>query len=428
MLLIPDPKNKYKNEDIISLQPPEKFHIPLFGYNNNFDPIVKQNQYVHKYQILAKSQGQFAGSVHAPVSGIIGTIIEINSLPHLELFNDFENREQPLEKMDLQQVTLDLFIDKLLEYGIEGSGGARYPTSSKYKIEKRQIKTLIVNGAECEPYLSADYAIMKNYAHQLAQAAAFIQRVVGIENVVLGLEVKHQSLKPLLEKAFINNKVNGRICLLPDTYPQGGELQLIKSVTGKVVPKGSIPADSGIIVNNVGTLWAIYLGFFEGKPYTERVVTFYDETKQKGSNHWVKIGTPIDYISSIYFTSSHSSLSSFILGGPMMGRHVEDSRQVIHKGTGGLLLLKNEKKAVNNCIACGYCADVCPQRLLPLEFARNLYANNVKKLQSYNLMDCIECGACAYICPADIPLIHNIREGKKLIINERKDVSTSHKA
>ncbi|WP_223609574.1 RnfABCDGE type electron transport complex subunit C [Chryseobacterium sp. OSA05B] len=427
MLLISDQKDNYKNDDIILLQQPEKFHIPLFGYNSNFDPIVKQNEYVSKYQILALSQHSYTGIIHSPVSGVIGSVIQIDNLPYLELFNDFREHELPLKKNDLKNLTLDLFVEKLFEYGIEGSGGARYPTYSKYRIGKKQIKTLIINGAECEPYLAADYAIMKQYSHQLGQAVALIQRVVDIENVVLGLELKNKSIKPLIEKSFKSNGVKGCICLLPNTYPQGGELQLIKSVTGKVLSKGSIPSDHGIIVNNVGTLWAIYLGFFEGKPYTERVVTFYDENEQKGFNYWVKIGTPVNHISPIYFSSQCASGSTFILGGPMMGVQSKDTRQGIHKGVGGLLLLKDRKSKINNCILCGYCADVCPQNLLPLEFARYICDNSVVKLLSNNLMDCIECGACAYACPADVPLMYSIKEGKKLIFNER-NVSTVYKA
>lgn len=414
MLFIPDKKRKYKDSVIVSLPNPEMFHIPLYGYRGELETVVQKGDPVYKYQLLAR--GAMNVCVHAPVSGIVGDVLRINQLPYLQLINDFKDQEQLLGKSDPQNISLEQFIRTLSEYGIEGSGGARFPTSLKYQIGERQIETFIINGAECEPYLSADYALMKQYSQELAQTAALIQRLIGIDKVVLGIEKQHKQLKPLFEKAFAENYVNGGVQLLPDTYPQGGELQLIRSVTGKVIAKGRIPADYGIIVNNVGTLWAIYQAVFENKPYVERLITLYDEIQQKGENHWVRIGTPVSYLSAKFF-SVLSNQVSFILGGPMMGKPVENTEQSVDKGTGGLILLKKTNKRADNCIDCGYCVEVCPQQLMPLEFARNYYAQDKKRLRSYHLTDCIECGACAYICPSDVPLMLSIREGKKLIID-----------
>lgn len=415
MLFIPDKKHHYKNNDLSDLAAPKKLYMPLFGFKAPLELLVSKGQRILKYQQLAHKEGFFGSSVHASVSGIVGDVLTIDGGDYLEVFNDFLNESKVSSPINPEAISIPEFRQILQGYGIEGSGGARFPSTAKYAIEAGDVETLIINGVECEPYLTADYALMKNYTLELALCIAFIQRLFKIPKAIICIEHQHRNLKPILEKALTNEDVIGGVKLLPDFYPQGGELQLIKSVTGKTLKKGSIPSKAGVLVNNVATIYAIYKAVFKGLPYTERIVTLFDEASQKGRNYWVPIGTPVSAISDHFFrpTSEHFSL---IMGGPMMGRSVQDERMAIHKGSGGILRLHKSSYQSENCIGCGYCADVCPQNLLPMEFSRNVEKQDVNQLQNYHLQDCIECGACAYICPSRIPLVQDIRVGKQLML------------
>lgn len=418
MLRISDRKKNYKDDTPTTVPSPERLYIPITGYRGEMVPLVSTGEYVSKYQVLAQSEGVFAGRVHAPVSGVIGDMLSIDNANYLELINDFTKKVLEPKIPDTENITVETFANHLLEYGIEGSGGARFPTSLKYKVGSRVIDTLVLNGAECEPHLTADYAVMKHHSRELARATALVQQVVKVKEVVIGIEYQHRSLKPLIEEAFMAHQVKGRVALLHNSYPQGGELQLIKAATRKTLSKGSIPADYGVIVSNVGTMWAIYRAFYEGKPYTKRLVTVYDAREKRGITAYVPIGTPIEQVLSHAGIAVSSGSEDTILGGPMMGMAVTDKRRPIHKGSGGVIIAPKRTSKSANCIGCGYCTDVCPQRLLPLEFARGIAENLPERLTRYNLADCIECGSCAYVCPADVPLMRSIKEGKKLLISQ----------
>ncbi|MFL9831695.1 hypothetical protein ABS764_12630 [Flavobacterium sp. ST-87] len=265
MLHIPDKKNIYKDLEIETFSPPKTLHLPLSAFGGDLEVIVQKGERVLKHQKLAQKEGFFGGNIHAPVSGHIGEFIVANGEPFLELFNDF--LDEVIDVKHSLPTQISDFIQLLQENGIEGSGGARFPTAAKYNVNEGQIDTLIINGAECEPYLSADYALMKSYANEVSQTLHFIQHLYKIKTIILGIERMHKSLKPLLEKAFKHFNVEGKIKLLPDFYPQGGELQLIKSITGKELKKGTIPSKEGILVSNVATFIAIHNALFKVIPY-----------------------------------------------------------------------------------------------------------------------------------------------------------------
>lgn len=415
MLYIPDKKHNYKDDGIDLFPSPTELNMPLLGFRSKLEVMVKKGERVLQDQLLASSAGIFGGNIHAPVSGLVGDQITVEGDPYLQIFNDFVYQQLAAEKIEHKNVSISDFIRMLQHYGIEGSGGARFPTAAKYDVAEGQIDTLIINGAECEPYLSADYALMKSFGNELAETISFIQGLYKIRAVVMGIERQHKSLKPIIERAFDKFGVVGHVKLLPDFYPQGGELQLIKSATGRELRKGTIPSKEGILVNNVATIYAVFNALFNGKPYTHRVMTVFDEESNKGRNFWMPVGTTVNVISE-YFFSQHVSATSIILGGTMMGKAVTDLRTAIHKGSGGLIRAFKRLSKAENCIGCGYCVDVCPQNLLPLEFSKNLRLGNIDKLRTFHLQDCIECGACAYVCPSEIALVQDIRSGKKIMI------------
>lgn len=411
MMKIPSLKSKSKKTTIISLPDPAVFYMPLRSFSGLLKPLVSVGDQVKKFQLLALAEGPFASRLHAPASGKIEAFVHFGGSDFIQLRNDFKTEEIPEETCsDTQEFSPTEIISRVTEAGIEGAGGATFPTHIKYK-GAGNIHTFIVNAAECEPYLSADYAMLSQHTRKIFRSLQLIKKTVNPERFVIGLERQHRELVPMLQGAFRDFDLYGSVQLLPDEYPQGGELQLIRSVTGKELPKGSIPSDEGILVNNVGTLWAIYQAVFHNQPSISRVLTISGENATRIGNFEVKIGTPISFLLK-EINQQTTTDQTLILGGPMMGKAVTDLRTPVHKGSGGLLLINHKKQEAENCIHCGYCADVCPQRLLPMEFARPSAMGSTEKLRELNLTDCIECGACAYICPSNLPLMPAIFKGK----------------
>ena len=417
MLLIPSLKKKTKQSAIESLQDATTLYLPLDGYRGRLQALVAIGEKVNKYQLLAASEGVFAAKLHAPVSGTITGFSEVNGRAMMELQNDYLEDEMPIHTIDVEALTLVDFQTILLDYGIQGAGGALFPTHLKYNLVYGSIDTLIFNGIECEPYLSADAILMREKTTELLKTSQVIQRLLGATRVVFAIEKQNKELKKIVlaQAALLNHVIE--VNVLPDTYPQGGELQLIRSVTKREIPKGSLPSAQGIMVNNVGTLWAIYKALFEGKPYTERIVTVSGNCAINTGNYLVKHGTPISHILKATGNEWKAETQWAILGGAMMGKPAHSQRTPIHKGTGGVLLLKKHQVSQNNCIKCGWCVDVCPQRLMPLELVRQNQLDNPTALIDLNLQDCIECGACAYVCPSEVALLENIFEGKTKIFN-----------
>ncbi|WP_437919998.1 electron transport complex subunit RsxC [Sphingobacterium sp. LRF_L2] len=416
MLYIPSLKYKTKQSPVQTIRDPADFYLSLHAYgNHNLKPVVSIGEQVLKYQCIAISEGTFASTLHAPVSGVIKAMIDIEGIPHLQLENDFEQMEIETAPIDHSTLNAANFSTFLMQYGIEGAGGSRFPTQLKYQLNETPIHTLIFNGVECEPYLSADAILMQRKPQELLKAASFMQQIFDIKRIVFVLEKQNQDITKILKKAAQELGIQVTFCTVPDSYPQGGELQVIKAVAGIEIKKGDIPSRHGILLNNVGTLWAIYQALYEGKPFVERITTLSGDKSRMQGNYQLKIGTSLAHL--IRETQQHVNLAEHIviLGGAMMGKKVDPANAYIHKGAGGVLLLKEQKQNAANCIKCGACVDVCPQHLMPLEFVRYAAEDQVEKLQSYHLPQCIECGACSYICPSDVPLMESIFHGKKLL-------------
>lgn len=408
-------KHITKHALIENIPDPPEFYLPLYGYKGVLKTVVETGQYVKKYELVAQAEDFFSTAMHAPASGIMEGVEIIEGKPHLKLVNDFKEAAIDLSLQQSEHLKPLEILQILKQYGIEGSGGARFPTHLKYSLGHQNVDVFIINGAECEPYLTADYALMQNKTEALFKSIISIQKIIKAKKVVFGIEKQNKELATILKSYYSLCDFPVEVKLLPNTYPQGGELQLIKSITKKELPKGSRPLEHGIVLSNIGTLWAIYNALFQNKPYIERVITLSGEKAIKKGNFYVKIGTPVSHLFDL--SAADTQKHQIVLGGPMMGKAITDFKSPVTKGTGGVLILPEIQNEKYNCIECGYCANACPQRLMPMEFARYAKTDNKEQLLSHRLTDCIECGACAYICPSDVPLMRSIYHGKEILQN-----------
>ena len=410
-------KGKTKKMMIQSVEDAPILYIPLHKYyGSQPEPIVKAGDKVKKYQLLARSINDMPANMHSPVSG---TVVEVKDLPQPDgllvatiiITNDFREEEiAPSINIPESSYTVEQLIELIGDAGIVGEGGAQFPTSLKYRLDGRTINTFIINGTECEPYLTADYALMAERTEQLFKGIAIANRIIQAPDVVISIERQNKELQkvfaPYLQKEEYKNC---RIVILPNEYPQGGELQLIKSVTGIEMPRAQRPRDIGVIVSNVGTICAIYNAVVEQRPVISRIMTFSGATPVKG-NFEVKIGTPVSHL--INKLGISTTNKTVVLGGPMMGKNASDLSIPVSKGSSGVLLFQKENIKRNNCISCGYCVEVCPMHLMPMKFEENFRQKKYFNLEKYSISSCIECAACEYICPSNVPLIESIKEGK----------------
>lgn len=411
-------KGKTKEMLIQPLADAPFLYMPLLKYGGSIPiPIVKTGDTVRQYQLIAQipEGASLASNVHAPVSGVIHDIKEYpqadgQSLLTIVIKNDF--KETKIEQQeDNAEYSHEQIIDLIEKNGVVGEGGAQFPTSVKYRLEGQKINTFIINGAECEPYLTADYALMAERTEKLFQGINVLNRVLQAEDIVIAIEEQNKGLKNIFEPFLRKQEFERfRVFMLPNEYPQGGELQLIKSVTGIEMPRNQRPRDVGVIVNNVGTIYAVYEAVVNRKPVISRIITISGEESEYCGNFEVKIGTPVGHILKLLGLTTNNK--TIVLGGPMMGKAITDWSVPITKGSGGVLFLKKEKFKRNNCISCGYCVDVCPMHLMPMKFEEYFRRGKYFNLEKYSISSCIECAACEYICPSNVPLIESIKEGK----------------
>ena len=416
-------KHVTKKTGLTTMKDPEFFYVPLSQHIGQVaKETVKIGDYVHRYEKIGEVSGKVSSMVHSPVSGKVTEIIENpvangKKVKTVVIKNDFKYKEIETEKRRIEEVGTfrrDEILEIIKEAGIVGEGGAQFPTHVKYDIGYKKIDTFIVNGAECEPYLTADYTIMSNYVQELLGGIKIAEMLLRPREVVIGIEEENIDIAEHIEVIIKQSRLfNVKIQVLPTAYPQGSELQLIRSVTGKEIKKGEIPGNHGVIVSNVGTVKSMYDAFTEGKPLVERVVTVSGEKVKTKGNYLLKVGTPLSHIIEQLNPEDNAKI---VFGGPMMGEEVTETSTPVVKGTSGILFLSKDIDSVKreNCISCGYCVDVCPMGLMPMKFAESYRKEQYEKLVTvYHLDNCIECGACEYVCPSRVPLIKSIKEGKE---------------
>lgn len=426
---VPEYKELTEKKSIEVAESPQFAYIPLHQHiGAPCDPIVNVGDRVKIGQKIGESGAFVSGSVHASIAG---TVKEIKMMftptgtktKCIVIENDgTDEMDDSLKAKDLETLTGEEILAIIKEAGITGMGGASFPAHVKFAPPKdKPIDTVIINGAECEPYLTADHRVMLEYAELIVVGTKAIKKALNVENVYIATENNKMDAVEAL-KAVIKPEDKIEVVALKTKYPQGDEKRVINAITGREVPSGGLPMDVGCVVSNISTAKAIGDAVVSGKPLYERVVTVTGRGIAEPKNLLVRMGTPIgDLIRQCGGFSKKPG--KIISGGPMMGFAQFNLEAPIIKGSGGLLIFPEEEvkeEVVLPCIKCGKCLQVCPVRLQPLYISAYALKNNVEKAEGYNAMDCVECGACSFICPAKRPLAESIKNIKKEIIAKRK--------
>jgi len=383
--------------------------------------IVETGDYVLKGQLIACAQGFVSANVHAPSSGHVSAIAD-RTLPHQSALSgpciviDTDGKDQwatlsptanpeSLSKPDL--------LNLIQAAGITGMGGAGFPSAVKLQ-PKINIHTLVINGAECEPYITADDRLMREYAAQIIAGIQLVQQLIDQPHCLIGIEDNKPEAVAALTYAA-DQHTNIEVCVIPTKYPSGGEKQLIEILTGKQVPHGGIPADIGMVCQNVGTVKAIFDAIILGQPLINRITTVTGKAAANAGNYEVLLGTQVADILA-FAKVDLAKTSRLVMGGPMMGFTIQDTHTPIIKSSNCILAAADLELAPvadhHACIRCGQCEVACPAQLLPQQLFWFAKAEEFEKAQDHNLSDCIECGACAWVCPSQIPLVQYYRYAK----------------
>ncbi|MFB2639762.1 electron transport complex subunit RsxC [Shewanella bicestrii] len=404
----------------------QEYLVPVPQVGENCTLAVKVGDKVLKGAPLTQGTSIWHLPVHAPTSGTV-VAIEPRASNHASalpvntcvIAADGEDRWCELTTGSIELSNHEM-IAKIHGAGIAGMGGAAFPSHIKLNPVS-EIELVIINGVECEPYISADDRLMREYSQDILAGIGIIHRLLAPKRIVIAIEDnKPEAIKAMQQAVNQSSLPAGstRVTTIPTKYPSGGEKQLIQIITGREVPSGSIPAKLGIVVHNVGTAFAIHQAVTQGKPLIERVVTVTGQNVGKPGNYWLPIGTPVEHV--LKHTEFHAEADQkVIIGGPMMGHALPTIQVPILKGTNCILVPSSqeigttpEEKA---CIRCGECANACPALLLPQQLFWHAKAEEYDKAASYNLKDCIECGCCSYVCPSDIPLVEYYRIAKSAL-------------
>ena len=403
---------------------PEVVTIPLLQHIGAPSKLmVNKGDDVKVGQLLAGSEGFVSANIHSSVSGKITKIDKLfdNSGYKLDAIQIEVEGDEWLDTIDQSDtilkeigITQPEIVKKIQESGIVGMGGATFPSHVKLAAPRdKKIECLLINGVECEPYLTGDHALMLEKGEEILIGISIIMKALQLEKAAIGIEEnKTDAIDHLTRLA--QNYDNIHIQGLKVKYPQGSEKQLIKAVKNREVPSGGLPVDVGCIVFNVGTMFAVYEAIQKNKPLIDRITTVTGYGLTSPANFKVRLGTSIAHLLEAAGGIPEDA-GKIISGGPMMGRAINDLSIPVTKGTSGILVLKEEianRKPVQNCIRCSKCITVCPMGLEPYLLMAMAFREKFDGLEDQHITDCMECGSCSYICPANRPLLDYIRLGK----------------
>lgn len=415
---------------------PKTVFIPVGQHiGSPAEPVVQKGDRVKVGQLIAKSSGFVSANIHSSVSGTVKKIEtgpDTSGYPKKGIYIDVEDdiwdetidRSSELKSEILGDAAA--ILAKIQDAGIVGLGGATFPTHVKLMPPKgMKADVLLVNGVECEPFLTSDHRMMLEHTEELIVGIQLLMKALNVNRAAIGIENnKRDAISKIIKIAYKNSNIS--VVPLKVKYPQGGEKQLIKAVTGREVPSGALPISVGAVVTNIATTFAVYEAVQKNKPLFERVVTVTGKNLANPSNFKVRIGTPISELI-VAAGGLPENCGKIVNGGPMMGKAVTNIEVPVTKGTSGVLLLPDQESKRGEmmpCIRCSRCVSVCPMGLEPFLLMTVSEKQIWDRAEREKIMDCIECGSCSYTCPANRPLLDYIRLGKGkvgAIIRTRKN-------
>lgn len=419
------PGNKISKNSPITVAPlPDRVVVPLSQHiGAPATPCVAKGDHVRVGQLIGQSSGFVSANVHSPISGVVTAVDSLPDgaglrKPAIVIEREGDEWLETIDRSDALiqscHLTPKEIIDKIAAAGLVGMGGATFPAHVKLSIPAGQkAECLIINGVECEPYLTSDYRTMLERGSEVLVGVQILCKALDVNKAYIGIEDnKPEAISHLTTLAAGYPHIE--IVPLRTKYPQGGEKQLIQAITGKAVPSGGLPIHVGVVVQNIGTALAVYEAVQKNKPLIERVVTVTGKTLRDPSNFMVRIGTPISSLIDLCGGMPQDALK-VINGGPMMGRALANIDAPVTKGTSGIVIMRNRESLrtpASSCIKCAKCVGVCPMGLEPYLLNKLTRLKRFDDLEPLRITDCIECGSCAYTCPASIPLLDYIRVGK----------------
>ncbi|MEO1869110.1 MAG: electron transport complex subunit RsxC [Cobetia sp.] len=447
----PEHKALSNRAPLVAAPLPREVVLPLSQHiGAPAQPLVEIGQRVKTGELIARAQGMISAPVHASITGVV-TAIEPRQIPHVSGLEDLcivIERDGEIDEWarleawrDWRQQEAQDLIQRLQDAGVVGQGGAGFPSAVKARVRERHaIDTLILNAAECEPYITADDLTMRTHPEALIEGLEILASLIGPECILIGIEDNKPEAVIALEQAIRARRADKRlppldsrleVVVVPTKYPSGGEKQLIKLLTDREVPSRGLPADVGVVVHNPGTVRAVQRAVCFGEPMISRVVTLTGEALQHPHNVEARLGTSIADLLRLA-APAPTGIARLVMGGPMMGFTLESDALPIIKTTNCLLASSPESlppPAVEQpCIRCGMCEQACPAELLPQQLYWFSKAREFDKAELYNLADCIECGACSYVCPSQIPLVQYYRFAKGEIRSAQHEARKSERA
>lgn len=418
----PHHKEYTEHKKIEIAQIPAKVHIHLRQHAGApAKPIVEVGQTVEMGEMIGEAAGFISAPVHSSVNGVVKSIAPYMSvagtkIDTITIESSEEQKELDLTNKDIDILTKDEIANIVQGAGIVGLGGAAFPTYVKLTPPKEvAIDSLIVNGCECEPYLTCDHRVMLERSDELISGIKLLLKAVGAAKAYIGIENNKPDAIELLFKKVLNEP-DIEVVPVQTKYPQGSEKHLIKAVVNREVKTGALPSSVGVLVQNVGTTVSIYEACAKGKPLIERVITVTGKGVKEPKNLRARIGTPVqDLLDECGGLTE--DVAKIIIGGPMTGFSIYDTSVPVAKGTSGIVLLTKDEapnQPIDPCVRCGYCVVGCPMGLQPLDVTAHIGLELIEEAVDLGLMNCIECGICSFVCPSSRPLVQQLKFGKSL--------------
>ncbi|KAJ52772.1 electron transport complex protein RnfC [Clostridium tetanomorphum] len=423
----PHGKHYTENKPIEEYLPKGDIVIPMSQHiGAPAEPIVKKGDRVLVGQKIGEAKGFVSANIHASVSGTVKNVAPVTLFNGVKstaviIENDGQYEEIETEKRDYTKLSNEEIINIIKEAGIVGMGGATFPTHVKLAPPPdKNIDSIVVNAAECEPYLTCDHRMMLEKTNEIVEGLKIVLKLFPKATGYIGIEDNKMNAIKAMQEA-VKNIANIEVKAVKTKYPQGAEKQLIYAITKREVPSGGLPADAGCIVQNVDTIYEIYNAVVNGKPLTSRVVTVTGDAIKEPKNLRFKIGTSVRELVEAAGGFAEEPLK-VISGGPMMGMAMYSLDVPSTKGTSGVLCLTKKVAEIeeeSNCINCGKCVQVCPMNLMPTKLATASAVSNLDMFNEFSGRDCIECGCCSFVCPARRHLLQRIRSGKKAVSKKK---------